>query len=153
MHIYTAYSKDINPFKFNSNVIFLVKKIRYLTFCFWKSFVHTIYILKRIKTRPNGPSQMGLMDLYPWAKEKASPSLVWVHYKQNTTQNKDLIKIGPKRWEIPKGARLNEGFFYGGMTCPPCLGFFKQSPIRKELGLQGREANPHYYKSPNTLSH
>ena len=30
--------------------------------------------LKRIKTRPDGPGQMGLMDLYPWAEEKASPS-------------------------------------------------------------------------------
>ena len=29
----------------------------------------------------------------------------------------------------------------------------KKSPIRKELGLQGREARPHYYKNPNTLSH
>ena len=32
--------------------------------------------LKRIKTRLNGPGQMGLTDLYLWAKEKASPSLV-----------------------------------------------------------------------------
>ena len=35
-------------------------------------------ILKRIKTktRPDGPGQVGLTDLYPWAKEKSSPSLV-----------------------------------------------------------------------------
>ena len=46
------------------------------------------------------------------------------------------MKIKPKRWAIPDGARLNEGFLY-----------------RKELGLQGSEANPHYYKNPNTLSH
>ena len=32
--------------------------------------------LKRIKTRPDGPGQMGLTDLYPWAEEKASPSLI-----------------------------------------------------------------------------
>ena len=32
--------------------------------------------LKRIKTRPDGPRQMGLTDLCPWAKEKTSPSLV-----------------------------------------------------------------------------
>ena len=48
---------------------------------------------------------------------------------------------------------LNQRVLHKGMTCPPRFGFLKQSPIRKELGLQGREANPHYYKSPNTLSH
>ena len=58
-----------------------------------------------------------------------------------------------KHWEILEGACLNEGFLYGGMTCPPRLGFLKYSLIRKELGLQGSKANPHYYKSPNTLSH
>ena len=31
--------------------------------------------LKRIKTRPNGPGQMGLTGLYPWVEEKASPSI------------------------------------------------------------------------------
>ena len=36
MHIYTAYSKDINPFKFNSNVIFLVKKLDTWHFVFEK---------------------------------------------------------------------------------------------------------------------
>ena len=40
-----------------------------------------IHKMKRIKTRPDGPGQMGLTDLYSWAKEKVSPSLVWVHYK------------------------------------------------------------------------
>ena len=34
------------------------------------------WVLKRIKTRPDGLGQMGLTDLYSWAKEKASPSLV-----------------------------------------------------------------------------
>ena len=33
-------------------------------------------VVKRIKTRSDGPGQIGLTDLYPWAKEKASPSLV-----------------------------------------------------------------------------
>ena len=34
--------------------------------------------MKRIKTktRPDGPGQVGLTDLYLWAKEKSSPSLV-----------------------------------------------------------------------------
>ena len=32
--------------------------------------------MKRIKTRPDGPSQMGLTDLYPWAEEKVSPTPV-----------------------------------------------------------------------------
>ena len=32
--------------------------------------------LKMIKTKPDGPGQMGLTDLYPWAKEKTSPSFV-----------------------------------------------------------------------------
>ena len=68
-------------------------------------------------------------------------------------ENKDPIRIGPKYWEIPEGARLNKGVLYGGMTCPPRLGFLKSSPIRKGLGLQGSEANPCYYKSLNTLSH
>ena len=40
-------------------------------------------------------------------------------------ENKEPMKIEPKRWEIPEKARLNEGFLYGGMTCPPCLGFLK----------------------------
>ena len=43
------------------------------------------YPLKRIKTRPDGPSHMGLTDLYPWANEMVSPSLGQVYYKQNTT--------------------------------------------------------------------
>ena len=26
-------------------------------------------------------------------------------------------------------------------TCPSCLGFLKETPIRKGLGLQGKEVN------------
>ena len=40
-------------------------------------------------------------------------------------ENKEPMKIEPKRWEIPEEARLNEGLLYGGMTCPPRLGFFE----------------------------
>ena len=40
-------------------------------------------------------------------------------------ENKDPIRVEPKYWEIPEGARLNEGFLYGGMICPPRLGFLK----------------------------
>ena len=32
--------------------------------------------MKRIKTKPDGLGQMDLTDLYPWAEEKASPSLI-----------------------------------------------------------------------------
>ena len=50
-------------------------------------------------------------------------------YKSTTNktlrENKEPIRIEPKYWEIPKGARLNKGFLYRGMTCPPHLGFLK----------------------------
>ena len=46
------------------------------------------------------------------------------------------------------------------ITCPPRFGFLKGEfykektcSTRKRLGLQGNEARPHYYKSPNTPSH
>ena len=42
--------------------------------------------------RPDEHGQMGLTDLYPWAKEKASPSPVQVYYELNT-----MRKQGPNK--------------------------------------------------------
>ena len=99
--------------------------------------------LKRIKMRSNGPGKMGLTDPCPWAEKRQAHLLYRSTVNKRLRENKDPTK----------GARLNEGFLYRRMTCPPRLGFLKWSPIRKELGLQGSKANPHYYKNPNTLSH
>ena len=77
--------------------------------------------LKWIKTRPDGPGQMSLTDIYLWAEQKASSSPA----SKTLRENKEPMKIEPKHWEIPEGRHLNEGFLYGGMTCPPRLGFLK----------------------------
>ena len=46
--------------------------------------------------------------------------------------------------EIPMeiGGRINEDLLYKGMTCPSRLGFLKKTPIRKGLGLQGKDVSP-----------
>ena len=43
---------------------------------------------------------------------------------------------------ISEDARINEDLLYKGMTCPSRLGFFKKTPIRKGIGLQGKGVNP-----------
>ena len=82
-------------------------------------------IVKRIKTRPDGPGQMGLTDLCPWAEKRQGRLLYRSTVNKTLRENKDLMKIEPKHREIPEGVCLNEGFLYGGMTCPPRLGFLK----------------------------
>ena len=81
--------------------------------------------LKRIKTRPDGPDQMGLTDPCPWVEKRQAHLLYRSIMNKTLRENKDPMKIEPKHWEIPEGARLNEGFLYGGMTCSPRLGFLK----------------------------
>ena len=66
---------------------------------------------------PDGSMSMG--------RKEASPSPIKVHCEQTLQENKVPTKMEPKRWEIPEDARLNEGFLYRGMTCPPHLGFLK----------------------------
>ena len=98
-------------------------------------------IVKRIKTRPDGPGQMGLTDPCPWAEKRQGRLLYRSTVNKTLRENKDPMKIKPKRWETLEGERLNRGFLYGGMTCPSRLGFLKKTPIRKGLGLQGKEVN------------
>ena len=66
---------------------------------------------------PDGSMSMG------W--KEASPSPIKGHCEQTLQENKVTTKMEPKRWEIAEDARLNEGFLYRGMTCPPRLGFLK----------------------------
>ena len=91
----------------------------------------------------------GLTGPCPWAKRKLSPSLVW-----NPWWNKGPIWIGQsigKCW----GNTLKTADSSRWITCPPRFGFLKGEfykettwATRKQLGLQGKEAKPHYYKSP-----
>ena len=81
--------------------------------------------MKRIKTRPNGLGQMGLTDLYPWAKEKGKPipyigPLQIEHYiKKGSNKNRAQV-LG----DSGRGA-LNQRVLYGGMICSPRFGFLK----------------------------
>ena len=42
---------------------------------------------------------------------------------------------------ILEDARINEDLLYKGMTCPSRLGFLKKTPIKKGLGIKGKEVN------------
>ena len=42
---------------------------------------------------------------------------------------------------IPEDTRINEDLLYKEKTCLSRLGFLKKIPIRKGLGLQGKEVN------------
>ena len=75
--------------------------------------------------KSNGPGKMGLTDPCPWAEKRQTHLLYSSTVNKRLRENKDPTKIEPKHWEIPEGARLNEGFLYRRMTCPPCLGFLK----------------------------
>ena len=75
--------------------------------------------------RPDGLGKMGLTDPYPWAEKRQAHRPYRSTANKTLQENKVPMKIKPKRWEIAEDARLNEGFLYRGMTCPPRLEFLK----------------------------
>ena len=109
----------------------------------------------------------------PWAKRKSSPFFVW-----NPWWNEGPVWIGQSMGKYWRNT-LKTADSSQWITCPPRFGFLKGEsykektcPTRKrlglqgkdlfykektwvtrKLGLQGKEARPHYYKSPNTPSH
>ena len=52
------------------------------------------------------------------------------------------MKVEPKHEEDSEDACINEDLLYKGMTYPSHLGFLKKTPIRKGLGLQGKDVSP-----------
>ena len=95
--------------------------------------------LKGIKTGEWGLT--GLTSPCPWAERKSSPSFVW-----NPWRNKGPIRIGQSTGEILKERLKDCGLFTKDNLFPTFW-------ILEERVLQGKEAKPHYYKSPNTSSH
>ena len=47
---------------------------------------------------------------------------------------------------------VNKGLLCKENTCPPRLGFLKETPIWKRFGLQGKGPIFDYYKNPSTLA-
>ena len=90
----------------------------------------------------------GFMGPWPWAKRMSQAHPLW-----NSWWNKGPIWIGQIIGKILREHLKDRGLFTMNNLSTTFRIPRGRSSTRKQLELQGKEAKPHYYKSPNTLSH